>query len=310
MKSNHHHHHQLKLFTVKINRTLSIGFSLLFSSCTWVFSQNVLDFKKFNLYDLDTPMEMMGDTGVPNINSKNTIFIPGRRFTYNYTLTKNRREYLFAVVPGEMKRSDGTDVIDWVWLPVDSVPADRKVHPIKTVELAVYRNKKKGMAALPPEYTEIKYEYMNEGRRILHGEPTTVAERSGDIFLHPPRSYGFVFTEFNPFPQVSLPLEHGKTWSRILTLPNTWFEKAKIKFDSTSEFSNVNLEYKVVGEENVFTKIGTVTCKKIEATGETMLGNTFATFYFNEQWGFVKIAYRNVDGSELVLQLAKVKDFE
>ena len=273
-----------------------------------VFSQNTRNLEKFNLYDLDIPVEMIADTGVPNIDSKNKIFIPGRRFTYNYTLTKNGRKYLFAVVPGEIKKSDGTGAIDWAWLPLDSVPADKKIHPIKTIELSVYRNKKKGFGALPPEYTEIKYEFLNEGKRILYGETTTVVERPGDIFLHQPRSYGFVLTEFNPFPQLLFPLDVGKTWSRILTAPYTFFEKAKIKTDSVSEFFNVNCEYKVTGEADISTAIGIVRCKKIEAIGEMIAGSTFATFYFNEQWGFLKLEYRNIDGSQLALQLTGIKD--
>ena len=51
-------------------------------------------------------------------------------------------------------------------------------------------------------------------------------------------------------------------------------------------------------------------CRKIEASASGALGTTFATFYFNEQWGFVKTEYRNLDGSELIYQLISVNDAE
>ncbi len=278
-------------------------FLLLTLLCGTVCAQDTFDFTKFNLYDLNS-MSVGSDTGRINDNSPNRIFVPGRKFTYNYSLKKNGRNYRFAVVRGDGVKS----LVDWAWIPLDSV-VDGKTFPIETVDLHVFRNKRK-FFSLPPEYVEIRYEFINGGRRIFHGEVSSVAEGSRGVYLRPLRSYGFVFTEFNPFPLIGSSLETGKNWTRIVTLPSALYQKAKLENQPSSEFFNLNVEYKVSGDANVFTKLGTIPCKKIEAVGETLQGSKFATFYFNEQWGFVKTEYKNIDGSELVFQLIGVKDLE
>ena len=281
---------------------------LMFSSVlpNYCFSQTKKVGKQ-SLYDMDIPAFMKDSGAVDTNNEDKKIFLSGRTFVYSYTIKKNNREFEYAVVQEEKARTDSAyKFIDWMLIPVDSLFDNNNIYPIKTVELYVYKSQKDSR----PGMTGIKYEYLNNGKRIWLGEGSSITEEASRIFVSSPQSHGFVFTKFDPIPFVQLPLFIGKTWSQFISIPDTFFERAKINYPATDGLAHFNWEYKVTEELNVLTRLGAMSCKKIEAIGKTALGATFATFYFNEQWGFVKTEYRNIDGSELVFQLIKVKDSE
>lgn len=261
--------------------------------------------QKLHLYDMEMPAIMKDTEAVNPDNANNIIFVAQRVFTYDYTLRKNGKFYHYAVVEDERAKTDTTyQYIDWIAVPVDSVYQNSSIYPITAMQLYVY----KGNSSLSLGNTKTKYEYLDKNRRIFLGERSLVTESPGRLFMQPARSHGFVFTWFNPLPLMNLPLFTGKTWTQFVSVRNEDLKKAKIKYESADGLMHINMEYKVIGEVNLNTRFGVMFCRKIEANAETALGTTFATFYFNEQWGFVKTEYRNLDGSELVYQLISVKD--
>ena len=58
----------------------------------------------------------------------------------------------------------------------------------------------------------------------------------------------------------------------------------------------------------VDTPFGEVECFEINAFGLNRLGRTQLTSYFNEEYGFVKMNYLNIDGSKLIILLKEVRD--
>lgn len=273
----------------------------LFFSCA-AFAQ-----LKKSFYDMEIPAGMEDSATFNEQNGENRIYVRGRIFTYAYTLKRNGAMYHYAVVQDERALLDSSyKYVDWMYVPIDSVFNNDKIYPVNKVELTVFDREPDFNG--DPGLTRIKYEYYNDEKRIFLGDGKSAIESDKMIMLTPPGSHGFVFTTFNPIPIIKFPLENGMSWKQYTSFTDIYCDRAKIKFESADGLFHVNQEYRVTGELNINTRIGIIVCKKIEAVAKTSLGDTFATFYFNEQWGFVKTEYRNIDGSELVFQLVAVKD--
>ena len=261
--------------------------------------------QKESFYDMEIPAVMKDSEAVNPDKAGNIIFLAQRVFTYNYTLSKNGRNYHYAVLQDERAKTDPAyQYVDWLAIPVDSIYQNPSVYPITAFQLSVYKGN------TSPDQTKTKYEYLNNNKRVFLGERSTVTESPGRLIVQPAHSHGFIFTWFNPLPMVLLPLFPGKTWTQFFSVRNEDLKKAKIKYESADGLLHLNMEYKVIGEVNLNTRLGVMFCRKIEASASGALGTTFATFYFNEQWGFVKTEYRNLDGSELIYQLISVNDAE
>lgn len=261
--------------------------------------------KNVNFYDMEMP-PMMQDSGAVSLDdTNNSIFVGGRSFKYSYSLKRNGQLYDYAVVKDERALKDSTiSYLNWSFVPSDSVFESSVIYPVKSLEMYVY--KKKANSSL--NLSEIKYEYLNGTRRVFLGEESSVSERPDKIYMSLPHYHGFVFSKFNPLPILNLPLTTGKTWSQFISVPEQMLKNAKLAYTSSDGLFHFTSDYKVAGDTVLYTRMGAVICKKIEAVAQTTIGTTFSTLYFNEQWGFVKIEQRNLDGSEITYQLTAVQD--
>lgn len=121
-----------------------------------------------------------------------------------------------------------------------------------------------------------------------------VIENSSRVWMHPLRSNQHVLTEVAPFPEVKFPLEEGRTWKSSL-----FIYEAMGTFEGT-----LSCNYAVMGQGPVATPMGDVTCWEVFSTGlHDRLGRSSATFYFNEQLGFVRMEYSFFNGRQIDLQL-------
>lgn len=64
----------------------------------------------------------------------------------------------------------------------------------------------------------------------------------------------------------------------------------------------------ITGKEIVVTALGKLVCYVVKSWSTSRLGTTSLVAYFNEQHGFVKLYYTNIDKSELVMSLIKVDE--
>ena len=64
-------------------------------------------------------------------------------------------------------------------------------------------------------------------------------------------------------------------------------------------------------ETKLKTNFGTLTCYVTEAKAVNLHSKPgYLTSYFNEQYGFVKLEYTNIDGSRLVIELVEFQSPE
>ena len=262
--------------------------------------------QKINLYNMPTP-EMLKDIGDDNnLNLDNKVFLSKREFIYSYKfINSNKNKICVVFLDQKCIDENRKDCINWsLHNSIKGIPDWQ--YPIKNIRLYVFS--KKSNTSLSNSQTLIKYEYYNEIGQVFFGERTGVVEDSTRVFLHQPRQYVFAITELNPFPEIRFPLTIGKEWKSITTIPPLMLETIKYDALNKTDFISRNLTYKVVDKTKIKSKLGKITCFKIEANAEGTLKKTSMIAYFNDKFGFVKIIFNNLDGSVIILNLDSVKN--
>lgn len=170
--------------------------------------------------------------------------------------------------------------------------------------------------------TGIKYKYLdNEGKklewettegkdsygkteiysRVKEVEETGVIEGPDKVWIHPPRSLGFRFTELTAFPEIHKPFREGKEWTGVLSIGKGWGKWEGIE---------VQQHYKIAGQKDIAASMMNFTnCWQIDATAESKEGIYRTTFYFHDKYGFVKWEYTRPDSSKVILDLEKISRF-
>lgn len=129
---------------------------------------------------------------------------------------------------------------------------------------------------------------------------TGVIENVEKVWMHPFRSNQFAFTEVAPFPEIKRPLEIGNFWTSGLSIGQGWGDWSNTSSDNY---------YEVVAKEDCPTTFGLIKdCWKVEASSDYPFGKSFITFWFSEEYGFVKKEYLNYGGQKLNIELVNVID--
>jgi len=126
-----------------------------------------------------------------------------------------------------------------------------------------------------------------------------VIENEKQVWMHPIRTNQYIFTEVAPFPEVVFPLESGKKWTGGIGGLGGWGDWDGMDIGST---------YEVIIQKKVHLKVGTMLVWEIKANSTFDLGESTVIFYFNEDYGFVKMDYTNFLGQKLVFELEKVTE--
>ena len=115
----------------------------------------------------------------------------------------------------------------------------------------------------------------------------------------------FTILELNPFPYIKAPYQAGTEWTWKLAIGGQWGD-ARWKEWEGNIINNYN--YKILGEIPLKTELGSLKCLIVEGTATSDLGTTKLISYFNEDYGFVKLEYTNIDGSKTFLDILEVKE--
>lgn len=292
---------------MKFNYTiicLLLIFALAIGSC----KKNKIS-KIPNLYKILDPESFLDNDILNPLNKDNVIFKPKKIFRYNYTYLDKQKNKLKSVIlfKDECLTDSTIQCFDWANIQLDN-KIKESIYPIDYIDLYVYQTN--GNNSLSEEQTIIKYSYHNKFKgKILTSEQTGVVEDSSTIFLHPPRAYSFVITEFNPFPRVVFPLQIGKEWEGQITIPSTFLKKVKMEHLIKDEYISFDSFYKVVDTININVPYSEekVFCYRISCKNKGNLGKTSLIFDFSEKYGFVKFDYQNIDSTRLILELNEIK---
>jgi len=154
------------------------------------------------------------------------------------------------------------------------------------------------------EYEEKFKEYnLNKSlkdRRWSDRSETGIIENVERIWIHPFRSNQFITNEVAPFPEVRFPLRRGKTWTSRLTMYEGWGDWENI---------TVTSNYEIVNQSKVDVPFSSLdNCWKVVATSEFSLGKSVLEYWFDEDYGFVKMHYLNYGGQRIEFELEEVID--
>lgn len=214
-------------------------------------------------------------------NLDNTIYLPGREFIFEYYFRNKGKCYYFDF--------DGQSTLS------------ECAHPNELTALKVgYEIEHGNLQGM----TQVKYNYSNRLDTLSNFEKSGIIENKMNVWLHPPRSNQFRMTEINPFPYIKRPYEVGNTWTWDLEIGDQWGNWLWKEWNG-----NIKNQcfYTITGKEIISSAFGKILCYVVKSNAESEIGSTSLTAYFSEKFGFVKLFYTNIDGSELVMNLVKIK---
>jgi len=145
-------------------------------------------------------------------------------------------------------------------------------------------------------------EKFNINPEVMHWsreEVTGIIEDVGRTWMHPFRSNQYLFTQVAPFPEVMLPLKLGVVWNSSLRIHDGWGLWAH---------STLEDNYEVVDFEVVQLEFGDFDAWHIRAITTAEFGTSVHDFWYNEEYGFIKMFIKNYAGQILQLQLSEVKE--
>jgi hypothetical protein len=147
---------------------------------------------------------------------------------------------------------------------------------------------------------QIKKFNINNGKKDIpwsRMETTGIVENKATIFIHPFRQNQYYFTETAAFPEIRYPLEYGSSWTSDLNIREGW-----------GDWSNTTLKttYKILELETIDIPFKKIEAWHVRATSTAEFGNSQHDFWFNEEFGFIKMIIKNYEGQLLAIELSEV----
>ncbi|BDX38718.1 hypothetical protein CYCD_20730 [Tenuifilaceae bacterium CYCD] len=205
-------------------------------------------------------------------------------FSYKYTDRNGKQQY-FVVNNGN----------SW-----DFTSVGNSSESVKDFKLRVLNS---NMNYNDPKHYQVEISYIIE-KKGARTHTTGLIENEKNIWLHPPRQFLFQILELNPFPFIKYPLQIGRTWSWELEIGDQWGDKRWKEW--SGDIMN-KCQYKISGKETLNTAVGSLECYVVESEAKSELGTTKLTSYFNEQFGFVKLMYTNINSSTIEINIQRVQ---
>jgi hypothetical protein len=230
-------------------------------------------------------------------NKDNTIYKPGREFVYAYSITKDGEALICRTnAVGDFETRN------WTLVP----PAERDSLAIMRLGFKVLPGHG-GLDELFPDYSQtvVQQQYWAADMSLLFDGLTGLIENDANVWLHPFRGKYFSVTQLSPFPFVKFPLKAGQAWKwKLGDIDSRWSDTRIIEYEGKV---SATYDYRVIGQKSFKSPLGDLETWEIEGTATSRLGTSSLRSYFNERYGFVRLEYRNLDRSEIVLDLTEVR---
>lgn len=228
--------------------------------------------------------------------ANNEVYKDGRSFRYSFKhkTAGNKIQYFKKLI-------DDTGSLPG-WTFIDSDKKDST-----TVEEVIIKVKY-GLEPFiqhMPDYNQtlVSYDYPIEAKERNYGSISGAIENEKNVWIHPPRDMYFEILELNPFPFIMAPYEVGTSWTWSLGIGDIWSDPRWMSWEGGIENQ---YQYQIVDQKKVETSLGKLECFIVEATAESRLGTTGLRALFNEDFGFVRLTYSNIDESKTILELIEV----
>lgn len=233
-------------------------------------------------------------------NTNNVIYTVGKKFTYSYFYQNTKGEKFLMKRGKAVLQPKGHTIYDWEFVNIDKTDNETVNHLILIPSLG------NPFGKYFPDYnqTAISYEYFMNNGQSLTIETTGAIENEMNVWIHPPRNNFFKILELNPFPYIKAPYKIGTKWKWKLKIGDQWSDKRWLEWKG--EIENI-YDYEIKEKKNISTKLGNLECYIVLANAKSRIGETELISYFNPEFGFVKLEYKNIDGTKTILELINVE---
>ncbi len=145
-----------------------------------------------------------------------------------------------------------------------------------------------------------KYNLNNDfkGRDWVTESREAALDNGLDTWITPFRENQFAFTQMAPYPSVNLPLGIDKQWTSNLLIYGGWGD-----WDNQQLLSN----YLALDPEEVELPFETVTAWHVTSYVDTDFGRSTHDFWYHDDYGFVKMQYKNYQGQLLIFELMEIE---
>lgn len=233
-----------------------------------------------------------------HLSEDNTIYTQYRQFYYKYYFLKEKDTLLVKLYtkPEHIAPFE----LSWKLEPKSKLTFEQDYSAIHYLAMTVKSGAYFGQASL------LQYDYLSKERRGMKHEQTGLVEVCSDISITPPTEGHFLISELNPRPEIREPIVKDNTW---YSTHSTSDVGGSDKWKTWQGVVEVSSSYRIRDIQTIKTNIGFLKCFVIDANAQSSVGETRLVAYYNEEYGFVKLNYTNIDGSYLIMDINSVKKF-
>jgi len=280
----------MKTKTLQLSKIFAITLSILLIGCNRIdYDLTPSNYEKLETFD--SGYDILTEGANPN---DNLIFSKCNTFTYNYSIEKDGEKLL-----GKSRKSEKFNpMTNWDFIKHE----DRDTQTY--IDKFVFFTPKETGKTVSPNQSLIKVKWLNSDNSLLMDSNEGIIENHKNFWMHPLRSYQMWPTFTAPWPYVEYPITIGKKYKWWKKLAGGWGSDKYIQWEKIIHF---DYKYEVVGTEVLTINKKKVKAYIIEAEGKSELGKTEVDFYFNPTLGFVKLDYKLMDDSRIVMNMV---DFE
>ncbi len=257
---------------------------------------NIDDLKKqYILDDLNIYVENLlpNGTNPDRYTHDNKVFRINKTFIFDYSII--RAGDTLKILAPNMTGPDSDFQSEWSFIPNNNKHEDK----IETISISVLP----GISN--DNQTMVKYEYQYIPDQLYGTYSTSgVIENEMNTWMHPHRDKYFMILELNPFPFIQRPFMIGNKWTWTLGIGDHWKDD---RWKTWTGSIRNDYEYEIIGKEKLKTKIGAMDCWIVQGTATSSIGSTGLIAYYNEENGFVKLDYINIDKSRLTIEIKEIK---
>ena len=275
--------------------TVIILLTMTMTSCGR--TPNIDDLKKKYIFDdlniyIENPLPT--DNNPDRYSTDNKVYKINRKFLFDYYIIKDSDT--IKIVSPKMTVPDSDFQREWSFIPKNSKYEDK----IETISITVLP----GISNDNQTMLKYEYQYIPDLGYSTFSSTSGVIENEMNTWMHPHRDKYFMILELNPFPFIQQPFKIGNKWTWTLGIGDHWKDD---RWKTWTGSIRNNYEYEIIGKEKLKTKIGEMVCWIVQSTATSAIGSTGLIGYYNEENGFVRLDYINIDKSKLTIEIKEIR---
>lgn len=260
-------------------------------------NQNIEELKKKYIFDdfkvyIEKPLPT--DNNADRYTIDNKAYKLNRKFIFDYYIIKGK-DTLKITAP-KTTGLDSDFQREWSFISKSKKHEDK----IETISITVLP----GISNDNQTMLKYEYQYFPDLGYSAFSSTSGVIENEMNTWMHPHRDKYFMILELNPFPFIQQPFKIGNKWTWTLGIGDHW-KDARWK-TWTGSIRNY-YEYEIIGKEKLNTKIGEMEIWVVQSAATSSIGSTGLIAYYNEENGFVKLDYINIDKSRLTIEIKEIR---